>query len=137
MRRLALFAMVFLVLPVATARAAIDCTSLRGEPAILVQLFFGRSVQGRAEVSDTEWRSFLRSVLTPAFPDGFTVLDARGQWLNPREKRLVAERTKVVLISAPRTPETMAKVEIVIGEWKQRFRQLSAGSAVSEACSAF
>ena len=121
----------------APAHAALDCAALRGEPAILVQLFFGRSVKGRVPVTDGEWQGFVRRVLTPAFSDGFTVVDARGQWRNPEEKRVIGERTKLVLISAPSAPATMEKVEHVIGEWKRRFRQLSVGSVVSESCAAF
>jgi Protein of unknown function (DUF3574) len=130
---LALIAALAMPLPA----GAVNCAGLRGEPAILVQLFFGRSVKGRAPVTDAEWQGFVRRTLMPAFPEGFTVTDARGQWLNPEAKRVSVEQTKLVLISTPQTPETIEKVERVVAEWKRRFRQLSVGSVLTESCSAF
>ncbi len=41
-------------------------------------LFFGR-----ASVTDPAWAEFTARVITPQLPDGFTVLDANGQWMNP------------------------------------------------------
>src|SRR5436190_20199554 len=43
------------------------------------QLFFGRDVQGRAAVSEDEWRMFLDQEVTPRFPAGFSVSDIYGQ----------------------------------------------------------
>ena len=43
-----------------------------------VKLYFGSSVRGRPFV--TEWSQFLASEVTPKFPGGLTVSDARGQW---------------------------------------------------------
>ena len=44
------------------------------------QLFFGRSIPGGGMVTDEEWEKFLAEVVTPRFPDGFTILKATGQY---------------------------------------------------------
>src|SRR5262245_20410541 len=40
------------------------------------ELYFGRSIPGGGQVSDNEWEKFLADVVTPRFPDGFTILNA-------------------------------------------------------------
>lgn len=40
---------------------------------IRTELYFGR-------VPEDDWKYFLDSQITPRFPDGLTVLDAKGQW---------------------------------------------------------
>src|SRR5437016_3726037 len=48
------------------------------------ELYFGRSIPGGGEVSAAEWQRFLADVVTPRFPNGFTIVDAAGQY---REKK--------------------------------------------------
>jgi len=43
-------------------------------------LYFGRSIPGGGIVSDSAWTKFVAEVITPAFPDGFTVTSGIGQW---------------------------------------------------------
>ena len=51
------------------------------------ELFFGRSIQGQSEVTDSAWEDFLDTVVTPNLPNGYTVFDGTGAWLNPATKR--------------------------------------------------
>jgi len=44
------------------------------------ELYFGRSIPGGGMVSDDEWDKFLAEVVTPRFPNGFTILKATGQY---------------------------------------------------------
>jgi hypothetical protein len=120
--------------PPATASRSL-CAS--GEPVLAVQMFFGRVARGRAPVSDAEWKDFADSVLTPNFPDGFTVLDGRGQWRNPDTAAIVAEDAKVLVIVAPRTLETRARLDAVASFYKERFNQLSVLTVTADACAAF
>jgi hypothetical protein len=43
-----------------------------------LELLFGVSRKG-APVSDEEWQSFVDQEVTPAFPDGLTILEGYGQ----------------------------------------------------------
>jgi hypothetical protein len=41
---------------------------------------------GRSMVSDDAWEKFLAEVVTPLFPDGFTILGGRGQYREASER---------------------------------------------------
>src|SRR6185295_1361436 len=56
---------------------------------------------GRSRVSEANWARFLAAEVTPRFPDGFTVFDARGQWRAPGSDRISRERSKVLTIALP------------------------------------
>ena len=68
-----------------------------GMAMIREELYFGRGLADGGEVSDSTWQVFLRDELTPRFPDGVTILDARGQWRGP-SGLLVQERSWVVVL---------------------------------------
>jgi hypothetical protein len=61
------------------------------------ELFFGRLRPDGTVVTDAEWRAFVAEHVTPRFPDGFTVLDAVGQY-RTRAGVLQTEPTKILLI---------------------------------------
>src|SRR6185312_9581114 len=66
-----------------SACGAPRCPPGAGQSMQIHSLYFGRSVAGRAEVSDQEWRDFREQVITPALPDGYTVVNGQGAWMNP------------------------------------------------------
>jgi hypothetical protein len=108
-----------------------------GAPYLTMQLYFGRSVAGRVPVSDAAWQAFVDGVVTPNFPDGFTVLDAQGHWRNPQTGEIVREPTKLVIIGAPRAAPLRARIDTVTSTYKQRFAQQSVGVVIADACAAF
>jgi len=88
------------------------------------QLFFGQQIDGKASVSEADFRRFIEDELTPRFPDGLTVLDANGQWRasgNP----LVRDASKVVLIVLPAKGDASSRIEAVQGAYKRQFGQES------------
>jgi hypothetical protein len=93
-------------------------------PAHLERLYFGRSIGDTALVSDSAWSSFLRDVLTPAFPEGATVWDAAGQWQSPDGKQ-IRERSFVVELVHLVTPDVEARVRRVMETYKRLFAQQS------------
>src|SRR6202011_5468308 len=82
------------------------CQPGAGHPMRIYDLYFGRSVAGRAEVSDKEWRDFRDQVITPALPNGYTVHDGQGAWMNPRSHATIAEDTKILTVALPDDPNT-------------------------------
>lgn len=102
------------------AGAAQACAA-GASPATEYQLFFGRAKPGGL-VSEAEWQGFVDGVLTPAFPDGLTVLDAEGRWLDPDLGRSIAEPSKVVVVFAF-DPADAAKVAAVTARYKSDFQQ--------------
>ncbi|MGE5270477.1 MAG: DUF3574 domain-containing protein [Thiohalocapsa sp.] len=104
---------------------------------LVAELFFGRSIAGRENLTDAEWSAFAAEIVTPNFPTGFTVFDGDGQWRNPLSGEIARERTKILLIAAPRTPDLAARLSRVIEAYKARFRQQSVGIITRDACADF
>ena len=107
-------------------------------PATVAEAYFGRNVQGRAEVSEAEWRAFLAETVTPAFPDGLTAHDGLGQWRN-REGRILQETSKVLVVVLPGQDAAAARARMqpVEEAWKRRFRQQSVLTVYRGACVGF
>ena len=46
--------------------------------ATMIELYFGRAMPGGGEVAEVQWNAFLAQSISPRFPDGLTVIDARA-----------------------------------------------------------
>ena len=108
------------------------CGRLGVAPMLEYQLFFGR-----AAVSDQAWADFTAQVVTPHLPDGFTVLDAYGQWMNPATHRVAREPTKVIVVAVPDTPASVAAIDAIERVYRTQFHQQSVGTVVHPVCGAF
>ena len=107
------------------------------EPQQVVELLLGRKIGDRLGVSETQFLNFLDREITPRFPDGLTVYDARGQYRDSERKRIVREPSKVVMIVLPGNPEDMARLNEIADAYKKRFRQQSVGIVLRPACVSF
>lgn len=107
------------------------------KPQQVVELLFGRKVGGRIAVSEAQWLNFLDREITPRFPDGLTVYDARGQWRDPARNRIVREPSKVVSIVLPGKADDMARLNDIADAYKTRFKQQSVGMILRPACVSF
>jgi len=96
------------------------------EQFIRSELYFGRSISGGGEVSRKDFDKFLAEVITPRFPDGLTVLNARGQFLNSNGD-VERERTVVLILLYPVSvrKEKHIKIEEIRAEYLVRFQQQS------------
>lgn len=107
-------------------------------PATIAEAYLGQGVRGRAEVTEAEWSAFLAEVVTPAFPDGLTVLDGRGQWRG-QDGRIGRERSKVLLLVLPGADAAAARARLapVEAAWKARFTQDSVLTVLRPGCAGF
>ena len=121
----------------AAAAQETGCPLPGQKPMLIVQLFFGQSIAGRAPLSPQEWAEFLRRTVTPRFPDGFTVYDAYGQWQDPGGQRIARQKTKVVMIATEDSPATRSRIDEVSRAYRTQFRQQSVGLVTNTACAAF
>ncbi len=106
------------------------------QSAHVERLYFGRNIGDTAVVSDSAWNGFVRTVLTPAFPEGATVWDAAGQWRAPNGE-LVREQSFVVELVHVVTPDSEERVQLVMADYKRRFAQQSVLRLVTTAWAAF
>ncbi len=117
----------FLLILVGVPAYGADPT-LRGDPARpaaahwrRAELYFGLGRVGEydATAAELRWRAFLDEVVTPRFPDGFTVLDGYGQW--QRRDRSEPERlNSKVLVILYRGAKHRADLDAIRAEWKRR-----------------
>lgn len=106
-------------------------------PRIVVQMLFGRGKADGGGITQADWSGFVANEITPRFPDGFTVIDATGQWLNPQQGAIIKEESKVVEIVLPSDSYDAAKIDGVIESYKRQFQMLSVGLIVQTACVRF
>jgi Protein of unknown function (DUF3574) len=85
-------------------------------------LYFGRNRPAGGEVADADWEAFLGEVVTPRFPDGLTIVEARGQWRG-RNGVVEHERTELVTLLHPTDPVSQRAIEEIAMEYKRRFGQ--------------
>jgi len=129
--------------------ALVGCAALPEPPAfyacllpseqrmLVAELFFGRDIPGRGSLNDAEWANFATRVVTPNFPEGFTVMDGDGQWQNPKTGEISRQRTKILLVAAKRSPDLSRRLSAVIEAYKARFRQQSVGIITRDSCASF
>ena len=91
------------------------------QSSITETLYFGRAMPGGV-VSDEDWSSFLRDVVTPRFPAGLTAWPASGQWRS-EDGSLTHESSFVVTLVHLPGSSADADVRAIVAEYKQRFRQ--------------
>jgi len=104
-------------------------------PKPVAELVFGRNIGTVLGVTEAEWRAFLDAEVTPRFPDGFTVLDGRGQW---REgSGIVREPSKKLVVALGDEARDRVELAAVAEAYKARFRQQSVLTMIRSACVSF
>ena len=107
----------------ANAQTPAETTTNR-EAYVRDELYFGRSQPGGGEVTEEQWQKFVDKEVTPRFPDGLTVIDAYGQFLNS-SGTLARENSKVLVLLYVSTPERERFMQEIIDAYKSRFQQES------------
>ena len=100
------------------------------------ELYFGRNRKGGAEISEEEWHGFLGREVTPRFPNGFTVWDARGQWRGA-DGTIEEERSKVLAVFHPADAASRSAVDTIVAVYRSAFRQEAVLRARAPACVGF
>jgi hypothetical protein len=86
-------------------------------------------------VSEAGFQAFLDAEVTPRFPDGFTVLDGRGQWRDGRA--IVREPSKVLVVALSDEARDRAQLTAIAEAYKARFQQQSVLTMIRSACVSF
>jgi hypothetical protein len=117
--------------------APYSCLLPTEQRTLVAELFFGLGIKGREPLTAAEWADFAARVVTPNFPDGFTVFDGEGQWRNPRTGHIARDPTKILLVVAKREPDLAHRLAAVIDAYKTRYHQQSVGLITRDSCAAF
>ena len=87
------------------------------QPVLSDRLFCGLSIPGGGVVTQSDVDAFIREIVEPRFPQGFTVSRARGHWRGGNEETMVIE------IIRPMTMRDENAVAEIADEYRRRFRQ--------------
>jgi hypothetical protein len=121
------------------ARAEADLIPCEGalQAQQVAQLLFGRNVEDRARVSEADFNRFVTREVSPRFPEGFTVIDAAGQWRDARRGTIVHEAAKIIEIVLPAGEDNRRKIDAIVDAYKLQFQQQSVGLIIAPACVRF
>ncbi|HVW73945.1 MAG TPA: DUF3574 domain-containing protein [Rhizomicrobium sp.] len=125
------------ILMVEPGLAAERCPLPGQKDMLLVKLYFGQSLPGGHTVQPRDWARFLSTAVTPRFPDGFTVYDTYGQWMDAKKPKPSHERSKVVEIAAPDSLAVRTAITDIARRYREIFHQQSVGIVTSSSCAAF
>ncbi len=133
---LAMAPALLLIAPAALAIEPMACdTTMKAQH--VAQLLFGRNVADQVRVTEAEWSDFVAREVSPRFPDGFTVMDATGQWRDSRRGTIVHEGSKLIEIVLPGRSDDKARIDAIAEAYKGRFEQQSVGLIIGPACVRF
>ncbi|MCW5747234.1 MAG: DUF3574 domain-containing protein [Alphaproteobacteria bacterium] len=104
---------------------------------VQVDLYFGRDIAGKAEVSDTQWARFVDDEVTPRFPAGLTVTDARGQYRDTQTGQIAREHSKRLTLLLDDMAAARPRLEAIAEAYKARFQQQSVLRVEGPVCAAF
>jgi Protein of unknown function (DUF3574) len=88
------------------------------------ELFFGLSRNAGPDITEAEFSAFLDSEVTPRFPDGLTVLDARGQFRGASGVP-VKEGSKLLILLHGGSNSESASIEAIREQYILLFQQES------------
>lgn len=104
-------------------------------PVVSAYLYFGANTPD-GSVSDAQWQVFLDDVVTPRFPDGFSVWSANGQWRSAGGT-IEREAARVLnVVHSGGTDESRALAEIA-GAYRDRYQQESVLDVETPGCARF
>ena len=106
------------------------------QPAVAAEMLFGRKIGNRLAVTESDFAAFLAEEVTPRFPEGLTVIDARGQWRDAR-RTIVHEPSKLLRIVFFDDAQKRAAVAGIAEAYKKRFSQDSVLTTFQTSCAVF
>jgi hypothetical protein len=113
------------------------CASGYGPPVTVFTLYLGQAIPGRRDLTGKEWQSFLDNTITANLPNGYTILDARGAWINPVARKTIKEATKILVAALPEVPDSLTAITRIRTDYQVKFHQQLAGMTVEQACGSF
>jgi hypothetical protein len=124
-----------LMLMLAAAPASAQSCFLPGQKTMqVVRLYFGMNIPDGGRVSEGEWQDFLAKTVTPRFPAGLTVYEAKGQWRDTRTHEIDREDSRILELWTRDTPSSRRAVAEIARNYRTRFRQQAVGIVSVPAC---
>ncbi len=104
-----------------------------GEQAALHDSLYFGTAKPDGVVTPKEWAEFLRSTVTPRFPQGLTVWQASGQWRSS-DGAILREASHVLNLVHPNDETSEKAVLEIVAAYKSRFQQEAVLRVKAHAC---
>jgi hypothetical protein len=104
---------------------------------LIFTLYFGQAIAGRGDVTEGEWRRFQDDTISVNLPNGYTLSDGVGAWMNPVTHQTVHEATRVLTVAMPADPASVATINQVRKAYQDRFHQQLVGMTTQQGCGVF
>ncbi|RVT94734.1 DUF3574 domain-containing protein [Sphingomonas crocodyli] len=125
-----------LALAALCSAAAAQAACAPGESEqVTAELYLGASNKAGV-ITDAEFTDFLDREVTARFPEGLTVLDAQGRWMNPKGT-VTREPSKLLILVLPGRSDDRAKVSAIAKAYNKRFDQQSVLVTFEDRCVLF
>ncbi len=108
---------------------------LDGDFWIRTELYFGLS-KPSGRVTEAEFNNFVDSAVTPRFPDGLTLLRARGQFRDATGQ-VVEEGSRLLILLYPFSRTSSRAVDAIREDYKLTFQQQSVLRVDEKSCISF
>jgi hypothetical protein len=103
-------------LPASLHDAPLNCSTQH-----ITRMFFGTQ-SPNGVVTRVQWAEFLNTEITPRFPNGLTVFDARGQWRGA-QGAIAREDSFVVEVAHAQQPLYIQHIVAIVAAYKTQFAQ--------------
>jgi len=108
-----------------------------GEQALVHDtLYFGTGKPRGGTVTPAEWSEFLKSTVTPRFPQGLTVTPASGQWRGA-DGAIVQEASQVLQLVHADDAASDKAVQALVAAYKAEFEQEAVLRIKARTCVSF
>lgn len=109
---------------------------LGGELWARTELYFGRSRASGPDVTEVEFQQFIDEVVTPRFPDGLTLVDARGQFRGAGGV-IIQEPAKLLILFYPWNGEANRAIDQIRRQYVRAFAQQAVLRVDASSCVSF
>lgn len=109
---------------------------LHGEIFFRTELFFGLSRSNGPDITEEEFQRFVDTKVTPRFPDGLTLINAKGQFKDS-VGTIIQEGSKLLILLYPFNKESSKAVEQIRTDYKNEFQQQSVLRVDEQSCVSF
>jgi len=86
------------------------------------RLYLGLTDSTGRAIPIKAWRAFVDTCIAKQFPDGFTVIDARGMY-RARSGRVISEPTKLLVILHDSSAEAIAGIRRITTSYLKAYKQ--------------
>jgi hypothetical protein len=99
-------------------------------------LYLGATIPGGGEVDAAAWRRFEDDVVTPAFPKGYTVVDAHGKWRGA-DGATSGEPSRLLIVVHPDDLAGADSVRSIARRYRETFHQEAVLAERTAVCATF